>query len=71
MKTQADRELYATQTAEFISLLGTKKICGVCQCSPQALTGWKKRGMPLSWRLVFKHRYPAVFRKVFENEETH
>lgn len=71
MKTLTDRELYAAQTAEFISLLGTKKICRVCQRSPQALTGWKRRGMPLSWRLVFKQRYPAEFKKVFGNEETH
>lgn len=48
---------YKERSARFIEVMGTKKICEICKITPQALTGWKRRGIPLAWSLYFSLKF--------------
>lgn len=60
-----DKEQYIEGSRKLITLLGSKKLCELGHFSPQNLTGWRKRGIPMPWVLVLKARYPRQYKEAF------
>lgn len=60
-----DKEQYIEGSRKLITLLGSKKLCELGHFSPQNLTGWRKRGIPMPWILVLKARYPRQYKQAF------
>ena len=53
------------QGRKFIGLVGSKRILKLSGFSAQALSGWRKRGIPTAWLLALKARYPSEFKQAF------
>lgn len=49
----------------FIEILGTKTICNVCKVTPQALTRWKRQGIPTAWALYFSLKFKKEWELAF------
>lgn len=60
-----DKETYIAYSRELVNAIGAKKLCALGQFTPQALTGWKNRGIPIYWLLVLKARYPRQYKQAF------
>jgi hypothetical protein len=49
------------------ALGGNKKVAKTCDISEQAVSQWRKRGMPKPWQKFFKQRNPKLFNQ-FQGE---
>lgn len=51
-----------TNTSKLIDALGgNKKVAKTCDITEQAVSQWRKKGMPKPWQKLFKQRNPKVF----------
>lgn len=57
-----------TYTSTLIDALGgNKKVAKACDISEQAVSQWRKRGMPKPWQKFFKQKNPKIFNQ-FQGE---
>jgi hypothetical protein len=59
------------QTADASTLIdalgGNKKVAKTCEITEQAVSQWRKKGIPKPWQKFFKQRNPKVFNQ-FQGE---
>jgi hypothetical protein len=56
---------YVEGCRSFIEVIGTKRLCELCEVLPQHLTYWKAKGIPKSWRLFLAEKFPREWSSAF------
>lgn len=59
------KELEASVT--LIDELGITKIAREISLSPQAVFNWKSKGIPPAWKLYFKTKHKAAYKRAFNS----
>lgn len=66
IKNRTEKEI--EQGRKFIGLVGSRRLINLGGFTAQNLTGWKTRGIPKSWMLLFRVKFPREFKKCFIEE---
>lgn len=69
MITASRTPKYIEQSREFINLVGAPKMAKVADLKYQVLNGWKNRGIPKGWLILFRYLYPKEFKQIFNESK--